>query len=225
MKTVCGNAWFTSPIRIASLASIMRAENNRSSAFATPTSRGNIHAIPYSAINPRREKAVPNRAVSEANRRSQYSAITSPSPTTGPLIAPMTGFPTAGKYEYFLRKSARTLSSGAAPLLRSACSRPFSSRPCSATELKSDMSAPAQNPRPAPVSTITRTPSSRSASSMASRTSRSIVAVHAFSLSGRFNVMVATRSATPYRVSTFGIVSGIIYNARHVSHIHLCVTL
>jgi len=62
------------------------------------------------------------------------------------------------------------------------------------------MSAPAQKPRPAPVSTITRTASSRAASSMAWRTSRPITAVHAFSFSGRFRVTVATRSFTSYRI-------------------------
>ncbi len=58
------------------------------------------------------------------------------------------------------------------------------------------MSAPAQNPRPAPVSTITRTPSSALASCMAARTSRPITAVHALSLSGRLRVTVAIRSFT-----------------------------
>ena len=53
------------------------------------------------------------------------------------------------------------------------------------------MSAPAQNARPAPVSTMTRTSSSAAAASMAWRTSRSITGVHAFIRSGRFKVMVA----------------------------------
>ncbi len=53
------------------------------------------------------------------------------------------------------------------------------------------MSAPAQKPRPAPVSTMMPTLSSRSASSRLARTSFSMVAVQALSLSGRFNVMVA----------------------------------
>ncbi len=56
------------------------------------------------------------------------------------------------------------------------------------------MSAPAQKPRPAPVSTITRTAASSAAMRMASRTSRSIVDVQAFSLSGRLSVTTATPS-------------------------------
>jgi hypothetical protein len=59
------------------------------------------------------------------------------------------------------------------------------------------MSAPAQNPRPAPVSTITRTASSSAAAFIASRTSRSISARQAFSRSGRLRVTTATPSSTP----------------------------
>ena len=62
------------------------------------------------------------------------------------------------------------------------------------------MSAPAQKPRPAPVSTITRTASSRSASSMAWRTSLPIVRVHALSFSGRLRVTVAMLSSTAYAI-------------------------
>jgi hypothetical protein len=58
------------------------------------------------------------------------------------------------------------------------------------------MSAPAQNARPAPVSTMTRTSPSEAACIMASRTSRSITAVHAFMRSGRLSVMVAIFSLT-----------------------------
>jgi hypothetical protein len=58
------------------------------------------------------------------------------------------------------------------------------------------MSAPAQNPRPAPVRTITRTASSRAASPIARRTSPPITSVHALSFSGRFSVIVAMRSFT-----------------------------
>jgi hypothetical protein len=58
------------------------------------------------------------------------------------------------------------------------------------------MSAPAQNARPAPVSTITRALSSAAAASMAWRTSRSMTGVHAFMRSGRFKVMVAIFSLT-----------------------------
>ena len=58
------------------------------------------------------------------------------------------------------------------------------------------MSAPAQNARPAPVKTMTRTLSSAAAASMAWRTSRSMICVHAFMRSGRLSVMVAIFSLT-----------------------------
>ena len=58
------------------------------------------------------------------------------------------------------------------------------------------MSAPAQNPRPAPVITMPTTRGSRSAWLTACRTSMPIRSVHAFSASGRFSVIVATGSST-----------------------------
>jgi hypothetical protein len=58
------------------------------------------------------------------------------------------------------------------------------------------ISAPAQNARPAPVSTMTRTLSSSAAAAIAWRTSRSMVAVHAFMRSGRLSVIVAILSLT-----------------------------
>jgi hypothetical protein len=59
-----------------------------------------------------------------------------------------------------------------------------------------DKSAPAQYARPEPVTITARTPSSASARSNAAIISRIIVPVKAFNLSGRCNVMVATRSLT-----------------------------
>ena len=62
------------------------------------------------------------------------------------------------------------------------------------------MSAPAQNPLPAPVSTMPTTSGSRSARPTASRTSLAIVWVQAFSASGRFSVMIATGSSISKRM-------------------------
>ena len=58
------------------------------------------------------------------------------------------------------------------------------------------MSAPAQNPRPAPVVTIAPTAGSSLARLMASTCSSAIVGVHALSRSGRFSVITATSSRT-----------------------------
>src|SRR5437763_1014729 len=54
-KPSCGNTRFTNPSSRASAASIVRDENSRSAAFASPTMRGSIQAIPYSATRPRFE--------------------------------------------------------------------------------------------------------------------------------------------------------------------------
>ena len=58
------------------------------------------------------------------------------------------------------------------------------------------MSAPAQKPRPAPVTTTARTDGSVAAPSIACRNSVSMRCVQALSLSGRFSVTVSTWSAT-----------------------------
>src|SRR4051794_35394352 len=65
------------------------------------------------------------------------------------------------------------------------------------------MSAPAQNPLPAPVMTMPTTSGSRSARPTASRTSAPIRLVHAFSASGRLRVMVATGSSTSKRICSY----------------------
>ena len=56
------------------------------------------------------------------------------------------------------------------------------------------MSAPAQNPRPAPVTTIERTSSRATHSSSRSKYRVCNAGVHAFSRSGRFSVSSATPS-------------------------------
>ena len=66
-----GTTRLTSPIRSASAASIFRPESIRSSACASPTSRGSIQLMPCSAMSPRRENAVVNTAPSAATRMSQ----------------------------------------------------------------------------------------------------------------------------------------------------------
>src|SRR5216684_1805346 len=114
-----------------------------------------------------------------------------------------------GKYEYFFWKSGRAPARPPFPVFRRTCSLPRLPRPCCAIESSNDISAPAQNPRPAPVRMMTRTLASFSASCIEARTSCSIVPVQALSLSGRFRVMVATRSATLYRVSWLAMCLGL----------------
>ena len=57
-----------------------------------PTIRGNSHAVPCSAINPRFENTVVKLASDAANRRSHIMASTKPPPAVTPLTAAITGF-------------------------------------------------------------------------------------------------------------------------------------
>ena len=93
--------------------------------------------------------------------------IVRPTPTAAPLIAAIDGLRHS--------KIASTKRRGAAP----AGAQPNIVDPCSAPNAPApaEMSAPAQNPRPAPVTMITRTASSMSARSNASESSRPIWAV------------------------------------------------
>jgi len=61
---------YNSP-RKASLASTIRLDKSRSAARLGPISRGSSHEIPYSAISPRRAKAVVNRVPGPPNRTSK----------------------------------------------------------------------------------------------------------------------------------------------------------
>ncbi len=65
------------------------------------------------------------------------------------------------------------------------------------------MSAPAQNPRPAPVTTTTRTSGSVAALSRDVKYPSCRSGLHAFKRSGRFSVMIATRSRTSYSTASF----------------------
>jgi hypothetical protein len=68
-----------------------------------------------------------------------------------------------------------------------------------------ERSAPAQNPRPAPVTMMALTLSSLSAASKASINSFCMAALKALSLSGRFSVMVRICSATSYLIVSYAI--------------------
>src|SRR5437868_2842991 len=69
------------------------------------------------------------------------------------------------------------------------------------------MSAPAENARsPAPVTTITLTASSAASASKQRVSSRRMVSFIALCTSGRFSVIVATASATSYRIASYVVV-------------------
>ena len=108
--------------------------------------------------------------------------MVTPIPTPGPLIAPMTGFLLSKMRRVTWPPPSRKLSSKLN------------------VSLPLERSAPAQNARPAPVTMITRTSSSVSAFSKASINSSRMIGVKAFSFSGRFRVIVATRASTSERM-------------------------
>jgi hypothetical protein len=99
--------------------------------------------------SPRRANAVVSFAPSAAKRMSHMSAITRPSPAAGPLIAAITGFG-------IVSGNVWGRSSAAEP----------SPEP---GDCRISISAPAQKPRPAPVTTIALTPGSAAASSSRSK--------------------------------------------------------
>ena len=116
-------------------------------ATVVPTIRGSSQLRPHSAMSPRRAKAVINGASAAMNRTSQHKAIGTAIPATAPLIAATTGFFVASRYVYSPLKSSfadelrGTSSSGQSP----------PRAPPSVRVVRSPMSAPAQNARPAPV--------------------------------------------------------------------------
>ncbi len=123
---------------------------------------------------------MPNLAVEDATIWSAGKHIVTPMPTAAPLTAQTIGL---------LRRTSATQSSPAGmPPTPPAVSRP-GSVPSIRDWNVAAMSAPAQNPRPAPVMTMAPIDGSALAASMAVACSSAIVGVHAFNFSGRDNVM------------------------------------
>ena len=151
-----------------------------------PTTRGRKYDEHASGTMPRRANTNPKRAFSLARRMSIGNVIVTPTPTAGPLIAPITGF---------LLAKIRSVSSP--PPSRGTPESAITSLPPRLNVSPPlDRSAPAQNPRPAPVTITARTSSSASIRSNASIISFIITPVNALSCSGRFSVIVAMCSAT-----------------------------
>src|SRR4029450_13761659 len=122
------------------------------------------------------------------------SCMVTPTPTAGPLQAAMVGFSKSN------RRSVNSPPPSRWPSSPGSAGPRFSALKVLAPP---DRSAPAQKPRPAPVNTTARTSSSRSARSMASSSSDSILPVKAFSLSGRLSVMVRMPSLLSYLICSY----------------------
>lgn len=176
----------------ASAASKSRPVATHSIACEMPTTRGRNQLDAASGTRPRRANTKPKRADSPAIRMSAGSVIVEPTPTAGPLTATMTGFTLAA-----IRSATHPPPSRGAPSMVPKSVRP-PSRPAarwSNVDAPPARSAPAQNPRPAPVTTTALTVSSASVTSNAAISSSAMMCVKAFSRSGRCRVMVATWSA------------------------------
>jgi hypothetical protein len=121
----------------------------------------------------------PKRAVVEAIRRSQSSAMPCPPPTQSPLMAAMIGFAISCWPGSPKRRGSRRSTRGGCFPSRAYMERSF-------------RSAPAQNARPAPVTIATRSPSSFLKACQASPRSWWSCSFSEFSASGRFMVMTTT---------------------------------
>ena len=119
------------------------------------------------------------------------SCMVTPTPTAGPLQAAITGF-RLSKMRKVRRPPPSRTTSPTRPSSRAASWRVVRSK----VSPPPARSAPAQKPRPAPVTITTRTASSASERSNAAIMSSIIWVVKAFSRSGRFSVIVAIPSAT-----------------------------
>ena len=113
---------------------------------------------------PSRPKTKPMRALVEASRMSMASVIVAPMPTAAPLIAAITGLGSAWIASVTWPPVSRTPSGDlrvVEPVAQvgRASGRADSSRPN--TLPSAERSMPAQNARPAPVTTTARTSSSR----------------------------------------------------------------
>src|SRR3984957_1383762 len=199
-----GSAALTRPIDAASVPETFREEKSRSSAAAVPTRGGSSQLMPHSAIRPRCANAVMMIASSAMKRRSQANTIGTAMPAAGPLIAAITGLGTDIRYVWVprCRSSPNVGSPGSA---RRSAEMLSPAKLPSLTAVSLFMSAPAQNPRPAPVITMPTTRGSRSAWLTAWRTSKPILSVQALSTSGRFSVIVATGSSTSYRICSYSV--------------------
>jgi hypothetical protein len=134
---------------------------------------------------PRRVNTKPKRAAEDASRTSIGKVIVAPMPIDAPLTAAMIGF-----FRSWMRSASTP------PPSRGGVPGPSVGAVGSNAPAPPEMSAPAQNARPSPVTTTARTSSSASISSSTARNSRIVRARNALSLSGRANVTVATWSAT-----------------------------
>ena len=142
------------PIDFASPAPKCRPVSNTSDAQAGPVARGSVWEPPAAGIIPRSVSGMANTVSSAAMRKSHRSAISTPDPMQNPCTAATTGlskFNICPQTSRCHRTRRAIASDGAAP--------------------NSVRSAPAQKPRPSPVTSRARTSGSSATAASASEKS------------------------------------------------------
>src|SRR5438445_683227 len=174
------------PSLCASAADSGLPVKNISYAIPVPASRGRSQLTPPSGASPMFTNASSRYDSGVAIRMSHARAKLAPIPAAGPFMAAITGLGIVRRRVsigmYSLRRTLPTSSGVRIP-------------PPPAVTI-SVTSAPEQNARPVPVSTTTRTASSRSACLMASPSCLRVSAPMAFILSGRLSRINPTPSWT-----------------------------
>src|SRR3954454_11372930 len=169
-KSESGTTWLTSPAAYASWAVIISASSAIRIARARPTAAATVIVEPPSGISPMRENASRNDADSWHTARSAAKQIDAPTPAAMPLTAATTGFRSPTMLRVIVLAPSMVRSSKVS------------------TGLSPVRSAPALNARPDPVTTTTRTESSRPADSSACTSPTAISSSRALNASGRLSV-------------------------------------
>ena len=170
-------------MRSASAESTSRPVSRISNAREVPMALGSRKLTPSSlAVRPLLMPAARNRADSAAIRMSAPRLRHMPPPIAGPFTAAITG--------WGIDRRASTRSDRYSMALTAMPDSPSPSIPGGMPE--SSRSAPAQNPRPVPVSTTTQVLLSAATVSMASRNGTTRSNDIAFMRSGRLRVIWAT---------------------------------
>ena len=151
-------------------------------ARARPTRCGSSQVAPLSGTRPILLKAWMKLAPGAAMAMSQAMATEAPAPAATPFTAHTVGTRTLIRRRVVGLKAWSITGPGSARNMRSSPGR----------KSNSDRSAPAQKPRPAPVSTSARIDLSASIWSSAAHRSRCICRVKLLSEAGRFSVRTAT---------------------------------
>ena len=177
-------------------------------ARARPTKFGTSQLAPTSGIMPNwGAKTRRNLALSAASTKSLDSARPTPPPAATPLIAVITGLG--------LSTTART--SGLKPISIELAVISPGVMPFSLGQLPPARSAPAQKPRPLPVSTMARTLSSSAALLNASISAKTISLFRLFKTSGRFIRSVKT----PLSLTSFSKISDMLTLPQSLFEQHL----